>query len=66
MEQSRNTSLVPGWSQVDKNDLDHIVQYVKLGVITRFADLNSRAHSGKNTGSFESFAAVSYWPTETD
>lgn len=66
MEQSKNTSLLLGWSQVDRNDSDRIVQYVKLGVITRFADLNSRVHSGKNTGSFKNFAAVSYWPTEAD
>lgn len=30
-----------GWGQVDENDLDHII--CKVGVITRFAALNSRA-----------------------
>lgn len=34
---------------MDENDLDHII--CKVGVITRFGDLNSLAHSGKQTGS---------------
>lgn len=40
---------VTGWGQVDENDLDHII--CKAEVITRFADLNSQARSGKHTGS---------------
>lgn len=47
----RQLSCVSGseWGQVDENDLDHII--CKVGVITRFAALNRRAHSGKHTES---------------